>query len=236
MNDYRDGDSFVWKYAVGNDVYYSIWHDGEGSTPVLSDQSGTTTQWVWKKVKYCRKYKWNGKCKKWGSRWEQVEETVEVEAWNWYVVYNDAINSGGDTEDFWSKTPYDGNDGDADAGDGATRMTWDEVWAEIPPEYFSDYILYDMDTLSNTERNVYENAMVSVGGSSKNTQMADICSASKANGIIIFTIGLEVTESNAQRLESCASEVSFYYDVENIEIDNAFASIAAQISQLRLVQ
>ncbi|MWD26521.1 hypothetical protein E0K89_003425 [Aquicoccus sp. SCR17] len=64
----------------------------------------------------------------------------------------------------------------------------------------------------------------------------DICDAAKARGIIVWTIGFEVSDHGAEEMESCASSPSHFYRVEGVEIERAFRSIAGQISELKLVR
>ncbi|MEL7115200.1 MAG: pilus assembly protein TadG-related protein [Pseudomonadota bacterium] len=237
MGDYRSGDSFVWKYITGDNVYYSIWGDGEGSEPDPTYRTTTETQQTgWEKVWYCDWYYYSGDCGDWDYYWDEVYEDVEVEVENWYVAYNTNFDGSGNTQFAWVPTPYDGDSDYTDNGVDAVRMTWDEVWAEIPPEYFSDEILWRMGTLSDNDRNAFEWAVDAVGSSTKNLRFDSICEEAKTQGVVIFTIGLEVSADNATRLTDCATTESHYYDVDNLDLDNAFQSIAGQINQLRLTQ
>jgi len=208
MNNYRSGYSFVWRTVAGDDTHYYIWSDGEGSTPDL-DPPTNQTEWV------CT-YSRNGYC----YNWEQ--QPIKY----WFDAYNTNTDGSGSTQYQWVTKPPA----------GAERLTWAQVWNDIPPEYFSDEILYEMGTLNDTERNAYEYAMRSVGSSTKNARFDAICQAVKDNNVIVFSIGLEVTSSNAARLQDCASSPSHYYDVDNLDISYAFKSIASQINQLRLTQ
>jgi hypothetical protein len=54
--------------------------------------------------------------------------------------------------------------------------------------------------------------------------------------VIIFAVGLEVSDSSAARLENCASSPAHFFRVQGLDISYAFQSIASQINQLRLVQ
>ena len=62
----------------------------------------------------------------------------------------------------------------------------------------------------------------------------NICDAAKKNGIIVWTIGFEVSDRSAGVMEKCASSASHFYRVEGIQISEAFKSIARQLQQLRL--
>lgn len=207
MGDYRDGNSFVWRWVNSSGrVYYSIWHGGEDSTPI-TNPSGK--HW------YCDD--WNhGSC----NDWEKGKNPKF-----WYVANRDG---GGDPTYEWRKEPRGGN--------SATRMTWQELWDEIPPEFFSDEMLYSMKSLTHNKRNAFENAIDSKGRSTKDTRLSNLCTKAKEAGIIIFTVGLEVTSSNATKLQNCASSPNHAFDVDGLDITNAFQSIASQINQLRLLQ
>jgi Flp pilus assembly protein TadG len=66
--------------------------------------------------------------------------------------------------------------------------------------------------------------------------LAQICTASKDQGIVIWGVGYEITDHGADVLESCASSPSHFFRVEGREISDAFGAIANKITQLRLTQ
>ena len=100
------------------------------------------------------------------------------------------------------------------AYNGFYRRTWNA----------SDYYdqLGDLRTYSNN--------------SQKNARLDDICDAAKANDVVIFAIGFEVTDSSAAVMRSCASTASHFYRVEGLDINYAFSSIKNQINKLKLTQ
>ena len=63
-----------------------------------------------------------------------------------------------------------------------------------------------------------------------------VCDAAKANGIVIWSVGFEVTAHGAAVMQNCASSPAHYFDVQGVEIEEAFYSIARAINQLRLTQ
>ena len=68
-----------------------------------------------------------------------------------------------------------------------------------------------------------------------NELMGDICDAAKAQGIVIWTIGFEIPDPlGNQVLSDCATSPSHFFDVDGIEISNAFSAIATQINNLKL--
>lgn len=68
------------------------------------------------------------------------------------------------------------------------------------------------------------------------TMLSNICDAAKTKGIIVWSIGFEVTNHSAGVMEDCASSPSHFFRVEGVEITEAFEAIAKQINQLRLTQ
>ena len=201
MGDYRSGDSFVWRWVDSNGVvHYSIWWDGDDSTPITDPDPN-------QQYTFCDDWDY-GSCDDW-------DFDYNPEFWFHARSYDGVNNTYS-----WRSTPMGGSD--------AVRMTWTQVWAEIPPEYFSDEVLYEMQSLSSNERNTYEWAIDYVGKSTKDSRFDDICAAAKStSSVIIFTIGLEVDSSNADRLANCATSASNYYDVDNLDMDDAFQSIAS---------
>lgn len=68
------------------------------------------------------------------------------------------------------------------------------------------------------------------------TMLGNICSAAKDQGIVVWSVGFEVTDFSAGIMEDCASSPSHFFRVEGVEITEAFEAIAKQINQLRLTQ
>ncbi len=66
------------------------------------------------------------------------------------------------------------------------------------------------------------------------TLLDNICDAAKASGIVIWSVGFEVTDHGADEMRKCASSPSHFFRVEGRDITKAFEAIARQINQLRL--
>lgn len=82
----------------------------------------------------------------------------------------------------------------------------------------------------------YYPVMDDVAYGTKDTRTRSICNAAKQNGIIVYTIGFEAPSAARVVLQDCASSDSHFFDVDGLEIRDAFAAIATSIRQLRLVQ
>ncbi|WP_390912774.1 pilus assembly protein TadG-related protein [Pseudosulfitobacter sp. SM2401] len=66
--------------------------------------------------------------------------------------------------------------------------------------------------------------------------LSSICTAAKDQGIVIWSVGFEVSDYSATVMSNCASSPSHFFRVEGVEISEAFKAIASQINQLRLTQ
>lgn len=104
----------------------------------------------------------------------------------------------------------------------AVQLDWSEVWAQTPARYARNYWGFDPDT--------------SVGSTIKDERTRDICDAAKNEGIIVFTIGFEAPSSGEAVLQDCASSDAHFFDVDGLQISEAFSSIASSIRKLRLTQ
>ena len=75
-----------------------------------------------------------------------------------------------------------------------------------------------------------------------NRLLNDICTAAKEKRIVIWTIGFEVDDNpysnddGADVMRNCASSPSHFFDVDGVELSEAFRAIARQINQLRLIE
>ncbi len=220
---YRSGPSFVYVYYDNYDrPYYSVWGGTGEPDPTVRTETVTTTDSV---CDYWYRYHRRWYC----NSWEQVTTTTTQEVESWYLV-NDYSNDGVSTG--WRSAPYGGPYG---GGENATRMNWDDLWAEVPVEIFTDRYLYNMG-YSSTVRNAIEAARHQVNNSKKDERTRDICTAAKANGVLIYAIGFEAPTASQNLLRACATTASHYFNVEGTQISQAFSAIAADINRLRLTK
>ena len=71
-----------------------------------------------------------------------------------------------------------------------------------------------------------------------NQRMSSLCQTLKQNGIIIYTITFQVTDSTTMNLyQNCATKPSYYFNSPTNQIlQNSFTQIAASLSNLRIAQ
>lgn len=125
-------------------------------------------------------------------------------------------------------SPYGGSD--------AEPIPWPELWASysarmLAGEYY--YYAGDWDYYYDLRYDAVERY---AGANQADANLRNICDAANDTGIVIFTIAFEAPTRGQNVMQHCASTPANYYNAEGIEISEAFASIAASINQLRLIQ
>ncbi len=115
----------------------------------------------------------------------------------------------------------------------AVQLSYPELWALFSTRYVASYF-YDWN--SSNYYDYYYSYETIVDGDSSDDRLLDVCSAARSAGITVFTIGFEAPSHGEDVMEACASSSAHYYDVDGLEIGDAFSAIAATIQKLKLVQ
>lgn len=117
---------------------------------------------------------------------------------------------------------------------GLVSPEWASIWGGTAPAPYGDgqtekYVILMTDGDYNTSGGVMS------GGNSSNNHASNTCSAMKAKGVVVFTIGFQVSSAAKSRLSACASGSTRFYDANDAQsLRNAFRSIAQEINSLRL--
>lgn len=112
---------------------------------------------------------------------------------------------------------------------------WNNIWpadSQATP-YNQDNSIKAVILMTDGQYNqVYSN-----NGSSDH-QARQLCANMKDEGVVVYTVGFELTASNAiETMQQCASSTSHYYLAEDgDELKLAFRDIAFKLAQLRLSQ
>lgn len=140
-----------------------------------------------------------------------------------YFVFDNAAITSSSTGT-WQDAPA--------GGDEAAQMTWPEVWNAWSVRRFARDI---KQKAIGGDWGSYANAVYSTqGASAKRTRTREICAAARAQGVIIYSIGMDTYGEGDAVLSACAGDSLRFFDVEAKDIGAAFSSIARQINQLRL--
>lgn len=173
-----------------------------------------------------------GKCSR--SDWTCVYEATGEEVSAYYL--HDRNDYGGDRYyDIEEREWIDDSDYDAiklsSGFISETRLSWEQAWGLMSPRFYSEKT-GNWDAWNDYNGSEYEN------GSTKDTRMQAICSATKSNNVIVYTIGYSISAGgNAEtQLRNCASSANHYYPTNGANIAAAFNSIASNVQNLRLTQ
>lgn len=68
-----------------------------------------------------------------------------------------------------------------------------------------------------------------------NSRLQTLCTNLRNQGVVVYTVRVEVTSGDSSVLRNCATEPAYYYDVQNAaNLADAFRSIAGSITRLRI--
>lgn len=118
----------------------------------------------------------------------------------------------------------------------AEILTYADLWAYTSLKQNRNNHYYRWMNTTQANQDWYIDVYSWVSGSAKDIRTRAICEAAKDQGIVVFSIPFEATTNGKAVLRDCASSISHYFPVTGTEIEDAFASIASSIRQLRLTQ
>lgn len=97
----------------------------------------------------------------------------------------------------------------------------------------SDYTAYDRLGAGRMGSTDSATALANI-----NAKMANVCAAMKAQGIVLYTITYQLTNTTTKALFSnCASKPEYYYDAtDNSKLIDIFHQIGVSVSKLRIAQ
>lgn len=153
-----------------------------------------------------------------------------TESWEDHPYGNGTTNACGWV---WTAYGWNYNCAQQDEPGTAVQLNYPELFNHVSLAYLAENI-YSYQGNAWTEW--YHNAKTYKNGTAKDQRTDHVCDAAKRQGIVVYTVGFEAPKSGQRLLKRCASSPSHHFDVDGLEIDDAFASIAASISKLRLVQ
>ncbi|MEK0162838.1 pilus assembly protein TadG-related protein [Phaeobacter sp. JH20_36] len=116
------------------------------------------------------------------------------------------------------------------------RLSYADLFADTSLKYLYSNLYGDWMGQSSARSVWYYGVYDYWNTSVKNARTSAICTAAKNQGIVVYTIGFEAPSGGTAVLKDCASSDAHHFDVNGLEINDAFASIATSIRQLRLTQ
>ena len=140
--------------------------------------------------------------------------------------------NGSDVSSAWKGTKWD----------SGVQQSWRQVWTDMRVSYVA-WQLYAraLGTSSSTRTNLYNTWLTTFRSltpiSTMDAQLLNICSQAKSKtNVLIYGIAFDAPVGGQQIISQCSSGQSNYYVASPSTIQDAFRSIATNISQLRLTQ
>ncbi|HHX89800.1 MAG TPA: hypothetical protein GX700_08535, partial [Paracoccus sp.] len=127
----------------------------------------------------------------------------------------------------------------------ARQLTWPELFQRSYPYWAARHIWAEAELPSGNNRQRQTHATnISAGWlepnavsvNTKNQRLRRICDAARDAGITVFSIAFEADTGGINGLRQCATTPAHFFNVEGIEISEAFRAIASHIRQLRLIE
>ncbi|WP_253276811.1 Tad domain-containing protein [Ruegeria sp. 6PALISEP08] len=203
--------------------------DGQNTTQYMLDSSVRSGQTeVWFNPDFVRS---DGSKGEYSIRYYQDPNGFNPDRWVW-MQHTKENNGNYVTAEHPFGNPPNENPSNEEIGT-ANRLSYPELFNRASLWWNAKNNFYWQ---GNHENNWYYNLRKSVGSSTKNTRTANICGAARNKGVIIYGIAFEAPTSGLNTIKSCASSDSHVYNVDGLDLDEAFASIASSIRKLRLTQ
>ncbi len=179
-----------------------------------------------------KKYGSDGESQCHKKRWECIYEADGEEESVYYLRNPLTGNYWSISEGKWISGSEFGNlDTTIEGYISKTQLDWEMAWGLMSPNYYGN-VTGDWRPWNDYIGSEF------VNGSKKNQLMQSVCSATKTEGVVVYSIGFEVPAGGTAETElrKCASSPAHYYRAEGANINNAFSAIAGNVKQLRLTQ
>lgn len=129
--------------------------------------------------------------------------------------------------------------------ENARRLDWPELFHRSYPYWAARHIWAEAQLPSgtNNQRNTRAQQIsqswltpANISVTAKDQRLSRICNAARDAGITVFSVAFEADTGGINGLRQCATTPSHFFDVEGVEISEAFRTIASHIRQLRLIE
>lgn len=124
----------------------------------------------------------------------------------------------------------------APLGTVAAKLGWADLFDRMTPRHYAYEFIYKPTKNSTAYYAFLSDALHKVVGGTKDDLLNDICTAAKAQGIIVYTVGVYSSSHTRDVLGACATNENFFLDVQADDLEEAFQKIARNVVKLRMTQ
>lgn len=114
------------------------------------------------------------------------------------------------------------------------QLTWPQVWSAMRLSYVA-YQFYARPGIATYTAQM-DTFRSQTATATMDTQLQQVCSLAKGQGVIVYGIAFEATTMGQQQISNCSTSKAHYFNAAGLQIKTAFRAIASNISQLRLTQ
>lgn len=123
----------------------------------------------------------------------------------------------------------------------ARRLDWPELFHRTQMYWAARQIFAPANGGTTTQQNTYavnltRSWQTVTSTTLKDQRLQQVCNAARAAGITVFSVAFEADGGGINGLRQCATTPAHFFDVEGVQISEAFRTIASHIRQLRLVE
>ncbi len=136
----------------------------------------------------------------------------------------------------WRATPWGTED------DGVINMDWRDVWASLKMPYVAWQFFARATGTDITTRNAIYNSMMNTMQSTwasvnqMDASLDQTCDLVKVQGVVVYGVAVDAPTHGQDVIKSCATSPLHYFEASPEGIVSAFATIASNITMLKLTQ
>ena len=140
--------------------------------------------------------------------------------------------NGSDVSSAWKSTSWS----------TGVQQSWVQVWANMRVSYVAwQFYARALSNTTTTKSSLYTTWMTTFRSltptSTMDSQLLDICAQAKSKvNVVIYGIAFDAPTAGQQLISQCSSGPAYYFVASPTTIQDAFRTIATNISQLRLTQ
>ena len=135
----------------------------------------------------------------------------------------------------WQATPWD-------SGAGAVQQDWAAIWANLKLSYVAwQFYGRALGTDATSRNTVYSNTFsamdqIYASAATMDATLQQSCQGARDQGVIVYGIAFEAPTHGQEVIRNCASSPAHYFAADGLQIQNAFRTIASNITMLKLTQ
>lgn len=109
-----------------------------------------------------------------------------------------------------------------------------ELWATFPVRWVGWQLFGRPGILNYTQW--INQRLTALPPGPKNTRLYEICDRLRAQGVRVYAVAFEAPPNGVEAMRRCAYTENYFFDVDGLEIEQAFRTIAGSIQRLRLTE